>query len=83
MWSKQFWKDAAERGVKTAAQTLILLWVSDGALDLFQVNWQEATGVALGSVALSLLTSIGSASFGDRGTASVVSEVKYQPKTPV
>lgn len=73
MWTAAFWKDAAERAVKTAAQALLSLWlVGDVIFDLFSVDWGAAAGVALGAAVISVLTSVVSAPAGDKGTASLV-----------
>lgn len=80
MWTAQFWKDAAERGVKTAAQSVLATWaVGDGILNAFTVDWPTAGGVALGGLALSLLTSLVSLAGGQKGTASLTDTVVYRP----
>lgn len=62
MFTATFWRDAAERAVKTAAQSLLLVWpIADGALDLWDVDPLAAVGIAGGGAVLSLLTSIASA----------------------
>lgn len=71
MRTSAFWLDAAERALKTAAQTLLALWGTDG-LDLLSVSWGPALSVAGGAALLSVLTSIASSRVGDPGTASVV-----------
>lgn len=61
MWSKQFWKEATERAIKTAAQTLLAFIGLDGS-GLLSLNW-TVTGVAVGGATLaSVVTSIVSAS---------------------
>ena len=72
MFTVAFWKAAAERAVKTAAQALILVWpVADGALNLWQIDPAEAVGIAVGGALLSLLTSLASGRVGDRGSPSL------------
>lgn len=84
MLSVQFLKDALERAVKSAAQMLLLLWIGDGAFNILEVrNWSAVAGIALGAFVLSVLTSVVSYPVSSRGTASLVGEIKYQPKTPV
>lgn len=74
MWTAAFWKDAAERAVKTAAQALLSLWlVGDVLFNIFTVDWGSALGVAAGAAVLSLLSSIVSAPVGQPGSASVLS----------
>ena len=72
MFTVPFWRAAAERAVKTAAQSLILVWpVADGALNLWQIDPAEAVGIAVGGALLSLLTSLASGRVGDRGSPSL------------
>ena len=78
MWTAQFWKDAAERGVKSAAQALILAWpVGDGVFNVLEVNAHRGLGIAAGAFALSLLTSLATGWTVGKGTASAVDEVVY------
>ena len=74
MWTLAFWKETADRGVKSAAQAVILgLGLGEG-LNAFAVDWQLALGFALGGAFLSVLTSVISAPFGaKKGSASVIS----------
>jgi hypothetical protein len=69
--SRQFWLDAAERAVKTFAQTLLAYFGAD-VLDVLQADWAKGLSVAAGAVVLSLLTSLLSVKFGSPGTASLV-----------
>jgi hypothetical protein len=73
IWSINFWKDAAERAIKTAAQTAIVAWgVGDQMLNLFTTDLVLIGQFAVSGAVLSVLTSIASAPFSDRGTASLV-----------
>lgn len=74
MWTTAFWRGAAERAAKSAAQALLLLWVGDGAFDVWTVDWRLAGGVAAGAVLLSLLTSATSAGTGPAGSPSLVDD---------
>ena len=71
MFTSKFWRDAFERAVKTAAQAVVVVLGAEVA-NVFEVNWTETAGLALGAAALSVLTSIASAPFGDKETASLV-----------
>jgi len=64
---KKFFKDTAERAIKTAAQTAItLLIIYHG---IVEVDWGHViVGVAL-AVVISVLTSFSSFCFGNIGTA--------------
>ena len=70
MFTWIFWKDALERAIKTAAQTLIGVFGGLTALD--QLDW-AAVGIAVGTATvLSLLTSIVSSQVGSNQDASLV-----------
>lgn len=75
MFTAQFWKDAAERAIKTVAQALVAV-IAGASFDWFTADWQALVGVALTAGAVSVLTSIASAGMADRGTASAVSSGK-------
>lgn len=77
MWSKQFLLDATERAVKTFAQAAVAL-LTAGATGLLGVDWLQVLSVAGLAALISLLTSVGSDSVGDRGTASLVSRDRPQ-----
>lgn len=75
MFSKSFWLGAAERAVKTAAQVLLVtFFAADQAANAWEMDWADMGGVALAGALLSILTSIVSAPFGERGSASLVSK---------
>lgn len=71
MFTRDFWLSAAERSSKSAAQALVVLWGA-GTLNLLTIDWRVALGVAAGQAVLSLATSVASAPFGDKGTASLL-----------
>ncbi|WP_236732129.1 holin [Mycolicibacterium peregrinum] len=79
IWSLTFWKDAAERALKSAAQAATLALGGD-VFNAWTVDWKTAAGIALGGAGLSLLTSIGSAGIANKGTASLSSAV--EPAAP-
>lgn len=67
-----FWREALDRAAKSAAQALLITLGGDAAFDVFSVDWRVIVGVSGGAAVLSLLTSIASAPFGQKGTASVL-----------
>lgn len=73
MFTKEFWLDALERAIKTAAQFVIgaLALSTDTFVNAFDLDWTNALGVAVTGAVLSVLTSLISAPFGQRGTASL------------
>ena len=60
IWTKQFWLGAAERAIKTVAQSLVAVLGVAGT-GLLTVDWIAALSVAGAAGLASLLTSIGSA----------------------
>ncbi len=67
MWTVAFWKAAAERAVKTFAQSLVAYFVAGSVAGLFDVNWGDALSVAGLATLVSVLTSIGSSAVGPNG----------------
>jgi hypothetical protein len=73
MWTKKFWKEAAERAVKSAAQSLLGLWALDG-FNVLHADFALAGGVAGGAALLSVLTSIVTSGIGAKDSPSAVNE---------
>ena len=73
MWTLNFWKDASERAIKTAAQT------AGGVLiigtPIWEVDWAAGLGITATATVLSLLTSIASSGRGDGDSASALQYV--------
>ncbi len=92
MWTAQFWRDVAERAIKTAAQSAILILIGGqvidnaqaGQINVLTINWVTVLGFAAGGAVLSILTSVGSGfipSSTGLVTASATKIVTYD--TPV
>lgn len=71
MWTKNFWKQAAERAVKSAAQGLLGMWALDG-FNILNADFRLAGGVAAGAAVLSVLTSIVTSGMGEPADPSAV-----------
>lgn len=71
MWTVSFWKDAAERAIKTFAQALISVLAV--GTPIMQLEWVDGLGIAATAAVVSILTSIASSGVGEKGTASLVS----------
>lgn len=63
IWTKAFWSAAAERAVKTFAQTEAALLTAAGT-GILDTDWQTSLSVSGMAAVVSLLTSVGSAAFG-------------------
>ncbi|PWW50276.1 holin [Actinokineospora spheciospongiae] len=74
MWTKTFWKDAAERAVRTVAQAWAAALVADstGVLD---TDWAAGLSVAGMAGLLSVLLSIAGEAVVPTGTASLTGAV--------
>lgn len=73
MFTTSFWKQAAERAVKSAAQALLLLWAADAGFNAINADFTAAAGIASGAALLSLLTSIVTVGVGEKDSPSAVS----------
>lgn len=62
IWTKAFWKGAAERGIKTFAATLAALLSANG-IGVLDVDWAQALSVSGLATVVSLLIAIGNADF--------------------
>lgn len=73
MWTADFWKDTAERAVKTAAQTGAALLVV--GTPIWEIDWTAGLGITATATALSILTSLASSGRGDHESASALEYV--------
>jgi len=71
IWTIGFWRGAAERAVKTAAQTAVAFFVV-GETGVADVDWATVGGISLVAAIVSVLTSLASAPFGPENTPSLV-----------
>ena len=84
LYTRDFWLEALDRAIKTAAQAPLVVWgVADYALDLFSLDWQAGLAHAGGGFLISLLTSIASAGLAQRGNASILSVPGSSPPEEV
>lgn len=71
MWTATFWRETAERAIKTAAQAAVAFFVV-GQTDLLAMDWKAAaSGVGVAAIA-SVLTSLASSPFGPPDSPSLV-----------
>lgn len=71
MWTVGFWKETAERAVKTFAQTAAAILVTNEVGDL-GASWKGILATAAVAAAASVLTSIGSVKAGEPNSPSAV-----------
>lgn len=72
MGTAPFWKQVAERAIKSAAQALLGIWALDAGFDVLHADLVLAAGVAVGAAVLSVLTSIVTAGTGEQDSPSAV-----------
>lgn len=70
MFTSLFWKDTAERLVKTFAQALLAIFLVAPQTNVVNFDWPSALGVAATAAVISLLTSVVSA-IGTKNTPTV------------
>lgn len=75
-WEWSFWKDAAERTIRTFCQTLAAV-LGGSAMNIWTAGWHSALGVAAGSALLSFLMSVDRLSVTPRLDVTV--EAREQP----
>ena len=68
MFTVKFWKDAAERAIRTTAQALLALWATDVS-GVLEVDWVQAGSVAALAALMSVLMSIVATNVGDHESA--------------
>ena len=78
MWTARFWKDTAERAIKTAVQVAIPV-VTATSLD--KVDWKTAGLTIASAVLLSVLSSLISSQVGSPADASLVTDPVVRPTT--
>jgi len=66
-----FWKDAAERAIRTAAQALLALWATDVS-GVLAVDWVQAGSVSALAALMSLLMSVAASGTGSQDSASTI-----------
>jgi len=71
--TRSFWRAAAERAIRTFAQTFLAMTAFQ-VFDVLTADWKTLLGVSVGAAFLSLLTSIVASEVGDKGTPSLVEE---------
>ncbi len=72
MFRRAFWLDAAERAIKTGAQSALLAVGADKVLDVMAADWANVASFAAGGAVLSLLTSVASVPMPGVSPASLV-----------
>ena len=72
MLTWKFWRQVLERAVKSAAQSLLLLWAADSGFSIVEADFALAGGAAAGAFALSVLSSLVTAGIGEKDDPSMI-----------
>jgi len=73
-YGKNFWRQALERAIKSAAQGVIGAGLLAEPFDVLHFDWKVALGAAVGGAVLSTLTSIVTAGVGPTDDPSTVTK---------
>jgi len=73
--TRDFWKSAAERSIRSAAAAMLAL-LGAGAVDALKVDWIAVLSVGLGAAIVSVLTSVVASEVGHKGTTFFIEEGK-------
>lgn len=73
-YGRNFWRQAAERATKTAAQAVAGVLIADGANVVDIDTWQLVAGSALTGFVLSIVTSIATAPVGQPDDPSAITK---------
>jgi hypothetical protein len=73
MWTWNFWRQALERAIKTAAQ-FALVHLGADAFNIYDIDLLTGAGFAGAGALVSILTSIASEPYHERGTPSMVGQ---------
>lgn len=74
IWTKDFWKATAERGISTAAQAG-LLYIGADQFNVLEFDWRSFGGFIGGGAALSLLKSLAANAVTQSGPSFTQAEV--------
>lgn len=74
MQTRAYVKAVAERAVKTAAQSALLVLGAD-QINAIHVSWAEVGGFAAGGFILSVLTSLATSGFGGEGPSATTERI--------
>ena len=77
MFDALFWKAAAERAIKTFAQSLVALFIA--GVTILSIDWVQALAVSGTAALVSVLTSIASSRLGPFDGPSLTDEALVVP----
>lgn len=77
MFDTLFWKAAAERAIKTFAQSLVALFIA--GVTILSIDWVQALAVSGTAALVSVLTSVASSRLGPFDGPSLTDEALVEP----
>lgn len=72
MYSREFWLSTAERVLWTFLQALAGAGAVDGILDIAQMDWREALGIAAGAALACFVKCLGAAMVPPKGSPATL-----------
>jgi hypothetical protein len=75
MWSTAFWKDTAERTIRTFAQALLAL-IGTNVVDITDLDWTQMLLAAATAAVITVLTCVVATGVGTKGDPSFTGEAK-------
>jgi hypothetical protein len=73
MFTVKFWKDTAERTIRTFAQALLAL-IGTNAVAVTALDWPQMLAVSATAAVVAILTAIVATGVGDKGTPAFLPE---------
>ena len=81
IWSRQFWKDSAERVIGTFAQGWLGAMIGGNVFDFDTIGWKQSLGIAGTAAVVSLLKCVIAATINKSAPTDAVSPASLV-KTP-
>lgn len=72
MFTKAFWKDTAERAIRSAATSFIT--TVGGEAFIWDLGWPALVGIPLGAAVLEVAVSLSSYQIGQQGTPKLTTD---------
>lgn len=69
MWSAKFWRDTAERTIRTMAQTLLAL-LGNEMINVVTLDWGQIVSITVGAGVVAVCTALVASGVGDNESAS-------------
>ena len=75
MWTAAFWKDTAERTIRTFAQVMLAM-IGTNVVDITSLDWKQMLLAASTAAVITVLTCVVATGVGVKGDPSFIGEAK-------